>query len=265
MIQGRRVAIEVLQRNQIASCIVGPRLGTAAVGQRFGCQLVERIIAVVGGMDAGVRKRRQVGIVAEALEDRLAIPKIPLEYIEREAPLIVALTGRRIDAPNLANPRFPATNIGKVWERIERFFRDHEVATLVCSAACGADLLALASAGELGIRRRVVLPFASDRFRDTSVTDREGDWGSIYDRAIAEVKAAGELITLDLDTDNDQAYLCANLAILNESLLSAKASGDRAAAVLVWDGAHRGSGDITGSFGRKAGALGFELFEISTL
>jgi hypothetical protein len=35
---------------------------------------------------------------------------------------------------------------------------------LVCSAACGADLIALEEAERLGIRRCSVLPFSPDRF-----------------------------------------------------------------------------------------------------
>jgi hypothetical protein len=42
-----------------------------------------------------------------------------------------------------------------VWER---------AVALVCSAACGADLVALEEAERLGIRRRIILPLAPSSF-----------------------------------------------------------------------------------------------------
>ena len=50
------------------------------------------------------------------------------------------------------------------------------MSVLVCSAACGADLIALQAAGRVSLRRRIVLPFEPSRFRDSSVVDRPGDW-----------------------------------------------------------------------------------------
>jgi len=95
---------------------------------------------------------------------------------------VVALAGRRIDLPEAPVPRFPLENVQEVGRRVcEALYEMHAVA-LVCSAACGADLVALEQAKHLGLRRRVVLPFAPERFRETSVVDRPGNWGSLYDR-----------------------------------------------------------------------------------
>jgi hypothetical protein len=44
--------------------------------------------------------------------------------------------------------------------RLRRFFHEQEASALVGSAACGADLLALEIAGELSLRRRVILAHA---------------------------------------------------------------------------------------------------------
>jgi hypothetical protein len=41
------------------------------------------------------------------------------------------------------------------------------------SAACGADIIASEVASEIGLRRRIVLPFARDLFRETSANDRD--------------------------------------------------------------------------------------------
>lgn len=150
-------------------------------------------------------------------------------------------------------------------ERIGQFFREHDATGLVSSAACGADLLALGSARKLGIRRRIVLPCASDQFRAQSVTDRPGNWASLYDIVIAEARASGELTILEPAIEGNDGYRRANHEILAQSLLLARASGDRIAAAVVWDQVSRGPDDVSENLGREARKLGLDVFEISTL
>src|SRR5947209_4010396 len=121
---------------------------------------------------------------------------------------IVALAGRRIDAPDAETPRFPLRSVGSVRDRLRQVLKDR--VALVCSAACGADLLALEQASLLRIRRKVILPFAREDFRNTSVVDRPGDWGPLFDRLLAEVEKVGDLVVLPGKPDDDQAYANAN-------------------------------------------------------
>src|SRR4051794_21319816 len=104
---------------------------------------------------------------------------------------VAALAGRRIDPPGVRTKRFPLDRVAAVKMALTRSFHRHRVGTLVASAACGADLVALDVAGELGLARRIVLPFGVQRFGISSVTDRPGDWGPLYRRIVAEVKAQG--------------------------------------------------------------------------
>ncbi len=179
--------------------------------------------------------------------------------------MVIALAGRRIDAPKSANPVFPEENIEAVRERIERLLKDRSATVLVSSAACGADLLALEAAGVLGVRRRVILPFDPLLFRETSVIDRPGNWGPVFDRVIADVEAKGDLVNLQLEPDSDSSYIQTNHVILSGSISLAAAAHCRAAAALVWDGVSRGDDDITDLFGNTARTQGLEVFEISTL
>ena len=71
--------------------------------------------------------------------------------------MIIALAGRRIDRKRAAQRVFPLENVAAVQQRVEDTLRRSGATTLVSSAACGADLVALEAAGALGIRRRVVL------------------------------------------------------------------------------------------------------------
>jgi hypothetical protein len=178
--------------------------------------------------------------------------------------VIIATAGRRVDAENADKKRFPMENAEMVRQRCRAFLEETGARTLVSSAACGTDLIALPEAGELGLRRRVVLPFSRERFRETSVTDRPGDWGPIYDRVLDEVSAAGDLVVLQ-NVPEKEAYAAANAAILDEALAIANAEHDRVEAVLIWDGESRGEGDMTESFGAEAKRRGLMVREIRTI
>jgi hypothetical protein len=158
----------------------------------------------------------------------------------------------------------PLANVGSVRGRLEALLRSERIEALVCAAACGADLIALDVAGALGLRRRVVLPFAPERFRATSVTDRPGDWGPLFDRIIGEIAAAGDALIMGLDQADDAAYAAVNDAILSEAEALAGANPSNVIAVVVWEGRSRGEGDLTEAFATSARTRGHPLREVLT-
>ena len=181
---------------------------------------------------------------------------------------VVALAGRRIDAGD--EGRFPLPNVPFVEERISNLLRARGARALVCSAACGADLLALAAAEALGLRRRVVLPFAPERFRESSVIDRPGDWGPAYDRIIDAVTRTSDLVVLAGTDEGGVAYAAANERILDEAMRLANVgaaptiSPEIAFAVIVWDGRSRGDDDATERFAASARRRGLVVEEVLT-
>src|SRR4051794_28518277 len=119
------------------------------------------------------------------------------KYLKLAAPQrVLALAGRRIDPSDSAGRHFPLQNVAAVAKRLRASFLSLELGTLVCSAANGADLTALRVARQLGMQRRIVLPFGVSRFRSVSVIDRPGGelWGWLYDDLVAEADKAGDLI-----------------------------------------------------------------------
>lgn len=179
---------------------------------------------------------------------------------------VIALAGRRVDAVGTQPPRFPLENVPVVRHWLSKLLAGEGAVTLVCSAACGADLVALEEAERLGLRRRIVLPFAPERFRGTSVVDRPGDWGAIFDRLVAAASAAGDLVVLDAG-GGEAAYAAANEAIIHEAQALARAGGaaQRLVAVVVWEGAARSGSDATGDFRNLAAKAGFEERSVPTL
>lgn len=178
---------------------------------------------------------------------------------------VAALAGRRIDAADAATSRFPLANTEIVRGRLQTLFSADETDTVVCSAGCGAELIALDVAGVLELRRRVVLPFAPERFRQTSVTDRPGDWGPLFDRIIGEVRAEGDLVVLGLHEGDLPTYAAANEAILNEAEALAGGEPWQVVAVIVWEGRVRGPDDLTEAFATLARARGHAVREVLTV
>jgi hypothetical protein len=177
--------------------------------------------------------------------------------------MIIALAGRRIDAADAKEVRFPLANVDIVRMRVRAFLQENAAIALVSSAACGADLIGLSEAGQLGIRRRVIVPFESQRFKQTSVTDRPGEWGALYDSILEAVEPAGDLLVLQ-NTPDDDAYSLANRAIVDQALALSAGLHRIAIALLVWDGASRGDHDLTEEFGVEARKRGLSVAELLT-
>ena len=179
--------------------------------------------------------------------------------------MVIAMAGRRIDAPDSKSPRFPLQNVPVVERRLDELFEREAATGLVGSAACGADLVALKVAGGRGMRRRIVLPFGRDKFRATSVTDRPGDWGPVYDRVLADLDPTREVVTLAGRGEGYDAYAAANEVILQEAATLARESNTEVLAVLIWEGAPRAGDDVTAAFGDAARKRGWRVEQVNTL
>jgi hypothetical protein len=180
---------------------------------------------------------------------------------------VVALAGRRIDAEDADVARFPLDQADQVKQRLDTLLRELRPDALVCSAACGADLLALEAAAALDIPATIVLPFEPALFRASSVVDRQGDWGARFDAVMARATADRIHVIESLDGEEDDAYAAATVTILDDAQkLAAQAAGEEArlVAVTVWDGVSRGDGDLTDYFRQHAARRGFEEREIRT-
>ena len=178
--------------------------------------------------------------------------------------MILAFAGRRLDPDNAAVPRFPPSNVPLVRSRIRKLLGEYPCHTVVSSAACGVDLIALDEATALGIRCQIVLPFSRDRFRRTSVSDRPGDWDRLFEESLREADTRGAVLELREDAEAN-AYLVVNRTILDVAEGLMKQHGQPARAVLVWDGVSSGDHDVTEQFGVEARKRGFALIELRTL
>jgi hypothetical protein len=185
-------------------------------------------------------------------------------------PSVVALAGRRVDRARATPQRFPEGSVPAVRRDIAALLARERAVAVVSSAACGADLIGLEEAERLGLRRRIVLPFAPERFRNKSVVDCPGDWISAFDRVIATASETGDLVVLNESPANSRrAFAAANRAIVREARQLASTmltdAPRRLIAVVVWEGNARGRSDATNAFRAVATEAGFELRTVLTV
>jgi hypothetical protein len=183
--------------------------------------------------------------------------------------MIVVVAGRRIDPPNAAATRFPLKSRGAVAKRIQKALSELGATTLVSSAACGSDLLAINAARALGARRRIVLPYQEDWFLEDSVTDRPGRWEDLYAQVIGEARASDDLLILGERRGSDDAYRAANEAILAEALRLAREEnpddpGAALAGLIIWEGASRGPDDVTDHMRQRLANAGAKIVTVLT-
>ena len=183
--------------------------------------------------------------------------------------MIAVLAGRRVDAADTSTARFPLENVEKVREKMKQFFIANNISHLVCSGACGADLIALDVAGKLSISRKMVLPFDAQTFRSSSVIDRPGNWGEMFDEVYKELNAASDVIILNYTKDENDVYEKANFDILNAAdrifQEMNKTGGKKKAAIIVWEGSPKDSNDTTDHFRQEAKKRMYSIAEINCL
>ena len=192
--------------------------------------------------------------------------------------MVITLAGRRVDEKDAKEERFPLKNANKVSNELRAKFKALNPGALVSSAACGADLIALVAAHELGIRRRIILPFPPPKFRKTSVIDRPGNstwnWGEIFDFLAQKAEESNDLVVAPPSEDETAAYATTNGLIISEGIKLASKEIQRddtdenhknILALIVWEGNSRGDDDLTAEFADKAKAKGITVEQVYTV
>jgi hypothetical protein len=178
----------------------------------------------------------------------------------RAAGPVLVQAGRRVDAPDASVARFPPSNVDAVRQKIRKYFDESKPDFLVTSGASGTDLLALDVAGQLKIKRVVLLPSDPAVFRISSVVDRPGEWGEIFDRVVKEVNVE----ILDVP-EGQTGYLETNVRLLERAQTLSSSNNTVARALVVWDKKLRGPDDVTGHFLAQARLRRMPVVEISIL
>lgn len=185
---------------------------------------------------------------------------------------IIASAGRRIDPPNAKKRRFPAEREAEVAAKVREVLESLKPDLTISSAACGADILLLEVAQNLGIESRVILPFDKREFRRRSVADCGSDWGSRFDSLIADGSPIDKSLVVlspnlpSSDAEADIAYTSVTDAIIQAASESAGCDNPCIAmGLLVWDGIVKDERDQTALFRNHAAKRGWKIVEVKTL
>lgn len=178
--------------------------------------------------------RRQFRLLASCLPAASAASADALRI-----PPVLVFTGNMIDHPERRVPRFPAAvEAGVRTAVMERLTVIRPVA-VYGSAACGADLLCLEAARELGCETHIVLPFPAAEFRRTSVDFARGNWGERFERALASAHS----VTVASDhraSGSSATFEYANLILTGMGELRAQTLDTGLHGLAVWDPRIRG-------------------------
>jgi hypothetical protein len=204
------------------------------------------------GTDAGstASMRRQLRLLARVLPGAAEVMAV------LPAPDVVAFAGHMIDAPGRTPPRFPAALAPAVQEALRARLAGMRRPVIYASAACGADLLMIEAAQEVGAEVNVVLPFDRGDFVRTSVAVAGDAWIARFDAALARasrvVFATEEAYLGDDALFDFAALLLEGLAALRAAQLETTPS-----LLCVIDAASSGGlGGTHASFERWARRLG---------
>ena len=173
---------------------------------------------------------------------------------------VIVQAGRRVDGTGAKTARFPSANVNVVRQRIRTKLLENKTVALVTSAACGTDLLALEVAEQMKIEAFILLPASPATFRASSVTDRPGNWGDLFDQVIK--KAHTQVLTLSA---GHQGYLETNTKLLDTAQRLANTYDVEARAMVVWNEESRGPNDVTAHFLEQARVRHLPVIQISTL
>ncbi len=170
---------------------------------------------------------------------------------------VVVSAGRRVDPPGAETPRFPAQNVPEVQAEVEQYLLRCGPVAVVASAACGADLIVLQAAR---VPRYVLLPSSPEEFRKSSVTDRPGAWGAIYD----DILHHSSVEVLEVPAGHE-GYVEVNRRLMDKAQALAGDLGTTIAVLVIWNGESRGEDDVTAHFLREANERYLPVTEIVTL
>jgi len=175
--------------------------------------------------------------------------------------VLIVHAGNRIDAPDREVPRFPASRVAAVAERVGRLFDVMKPAGVVSAPAAGADLIVLDEARKRSIPLHVFLPIREDEFVRESVSDHDDEWREMFEAVIdhASEDPACSLCRVDGGADTDW-YLRAHQGLLDRA--AELAAGDLIVALTVRPPAGEVPHSATDVFADRAGRAGLIVLTV---
>ena len=175
--------------------------------------------------------------------------------------VLIVHAGNRIDAPDRQVPRFPASQVTAVAQRVGRLFDVMKPAGVVSAPAAGADLIVLDEARKRSIPLHVFLPINDDEFVRESVADHDAEWRDMYEAVIEHARddPACSICRIDAGAQADW-YLQAQQGLLTHA--AEMAAGDLIVALTVRPPAGEIPHSATDEFADRAGRSGLIVLTV---
>jgi hypothetical protein len=177
------------------------------------------------------------------------------------AVVLIVHAGNRIDAPDRGEPRFPASQVGAVAQRVGRLLDVMQPAGVVSAPAAGADLIVLDEARRRAIPLHVFLPIEVDEFVRVSVADHDTEWQGLFEAVMDHARddTRSSVCRADGDAQSDW-YLEAHQGLLAHAI--ELAAGDLVVALTVRPPAGETPHSATDVFADRAGRAGLIVLTV---
>lgn len=175
--------------------------------------------------------------------------------------MLIVHAGNRIDPPDRSEPRFPASQVSAVAQRVGRLLDVMQPAGVVSAPAAGADLIVLDEARRRAVPLHVFLPIDTDQFVRASVGDHDAEWlrlfEAVMDHARDDVRSSVSRGDGEAHTD---WYLEAHQGLLAHAV--ELAAGDLVVALTVRPPAGEIPHSATDVFADRAGRAGLIVLTV---
>jgi hypothetical protein len=173
--------------------------------------------------------------------------------------MILIYAGSQPDSKERSEARFPQETEAEITHRIRGLLQDLKPRLVFGALAAGADILIAEAAREEGIPFRALLPFDTDKFRETSVSGSGTRWTQRYDRLISEA----DIECLDEEVQ-ESAYTSHNASMLDAAARIAEAEGERLWCLLIRPAPDSSStGSVTDDMASRAEGRGILTLDIN--
>lgn len=185
---------------------------------------------VDGHYDCIVSSRQQLRLLEQ---HGVKVPEVIFATLA--PPTVIVCTGHMLDHPDRPTPRFPAHLVPAVRQALERELTALNARIGFSGAACGTDLLFLEAMHRREARTTVVLPFAPEDYRRTSVSFAGPEWLERF-RTALKLADSLRLVTTEKFQGDDLLFRLANQVTVGLAYLSAQRLDTSPYLLAVWDG-----------------------------
>lgn len=178
--------------------------------------------------------------------------------------MIILYAGVQADETGRASPRLPEASEDDLLTRLKGLFQSLQPSRVVGALASGSDILFARAALSEGIPLRVLLPFAKEDFRRTSVEPRGERWLTHFDRIVSN--EAVDVVEGDRPVrETAEAFNEHNLAMLDDARELVGGTDERVWVVAIRPTPEPGAPTVTDNLVLRAEERGHFTFDLAPI